>query len=142
MNNLVMLTGNVGQDPDFKVIGGGRAVLKFRMATSDKALEGKEPRTDWHSVVVWGKQAEWLSPVLTKGSKVVVTGKLRSGSYEKNGTKVYTYEVEAMSVEVVTRDRQAMTPAPGAVAPRAHGGGGASAFTSGFDELPDDAIPF
>ncbi|WP_437666850.1 single-stranded DNA-binding protein [Sorangium sp. So ce1182] len=95
--NKVFLLGNLGEDSELHFTQGGQAVLNFRMATAeswlDKDGERKE-RTEWHSVVVWGKRAEALERYLLKGSKVLVEGKLRTSSYEdKEGIKRYKTEV-------------------------------------------------
>ena len=99
--NRVTLFGNLGADPELRATGGGQAVLKLRLATAerykDNSGEWKE-RTEWHSVVVWGKRAEALARMLRKGSRVLVEGSLRTSSYEKDGQKVYRTEVSAREV--------------------------------------------
>ena len=75
--NRVMLFGNLGQDPELKMTSGGQAVLKMRLATSESYLDRnkvRQERTEWHSVVVWGKRAEALSKFLAKGSRIFVDG--------------------------------------------------------------------
>ena len=69
--NKVMLLGNLGQDPELKTIAGGQAVLNLRLATTETYLDRnntRQERTDWHTVVIWGKRAEALSKFLTKGA--------------------------------------------------------------------------
>ncbi len=64
--NRVMLLGNLGADPELKMTSGGQAVLKLRLATSETYLDRnkvRQERTEWHSVVVWGKRAEALGKV-------------------------------------------------------------------------------
>lgn len=99
--NKVMLLGNLGQDPELKVTQGGQAVLKMRLATTSSYLNRENVRqeaTEWHTVTIWGKRAEGLAKILTKGSRIFVEGSLRTSSYEKNGEKRYSTEVNASNV--------------------------------------------
>jgi single-strand DNA-binding protein len=100
--NRVMLLGNLGQDPELRMTSGGQAVLKLRLATSETYLDRnkvRQERTEWHSVVVWGKRAEALSKFLTKGSRIFVEGGIRTSSYEdKEGQKRYRTEVVASNI--------------------------------------------
>jgi single-strand DNA-binding protein len=97
-----MLLGNLGQDPELRMTSGGQAVLKLRLATSETYLDRnkvRQERTEWHSVVIWGKRAEALSKFLTKGSRIFVEGGLRTSSYEdKEGQKRYRTEIVASNV--------------------------------------------
>ena len=100
--NRVMLLGNIGTDPEFRVTSGGQQVLKFRLATSetyrDRNQERQE-RTEWHSVVIWGKRAEALSKFLEKGARLFVEGSLSTSSWETDtGEKRYRTEVTAKNV--------------------------------------------
>src|ERR1044072_6092502 len=94
--NLVLLLGNLGADPELRMTSGGQAVLKLRLATSETYLDRnkvRQERTEWHSVVVWGKRAEALSKFLTKASRIFVEGGIRTSSYEdKEGQKRYRTE--------------------------------------------------
>ncbi len=100
--NRVMLLGNLGADPELRVTSGGQSVLKLRLATSETYLDKnrvRQERTEWHSVVVWGKRAEALSKFLTKGSRLFVEGGLRTSSYDdKDGNKRYRTEVVASNI--------------------------------------------
>lgn len=99
--NKVLLLGNVGADPELRVTSGGQSVLKIRLATSESYLDKnrvRQEKTEWHSVVVWGKQGESLAKFLQKGSKVMVEGANRTTSYEKDGSKVWKTEVVAQKV--------------------------------------------
>lgn len=104
--NRVMLLGNLGADPELRMTGGGQAVLKLRLATSESYLDKnrvRQERTEWHSVVVWGKRGEALSKFLTKGSRLFVEGSLRTSSYEVEGQKRYRTEVIAREVILAGR---------------------------------------
>lgn len=102
--NKVFLFGHLGADPELKMTAGGTAVLKMRMATTERYKDKNgtwSDRTEWHSVVVWGKRAEGLSRFLAKGAPVLIEGGLRTSSYEANdGTKRYRTEVVATDVQV------------------------------------------
>lgn len=99
--NRVMLFGNLGAEPEYRTTNSGTGVLKLRLATTerykDNSGEWKE-RTEWHRVTVWGKRGEALSRILTKGSTIFVEGSLRTTSYEKDGEKRYTTEINATNV--------------------------------------------
>lgn len=97
--NKVMLIGNLGQDPELKFTQGGQSVLKMRLATTetylDKAGERQE-RTEWHTVVLWGKRAEALHKFLHKGKTIYVEGRIQTRQYEdKDGVKKYATDINA-----------------------------------------------
>lgn len=100
--NRVMLLGNLGADPELRMTNGGQAVLKLRLATAESYLDRdkqRKERTEWHSVVLWGKRAEALAKILNKGDRIFVEGGLRTSSYEdKDGAKRYKTEVNATQV--------------------------------------------
>lgn len=100
--NKVMLLGNLGADPELRMTPGGQAVLKLRLATSETYLDRnreRQERTEWHSVVVWGKRAEALAKILSKGSRLFVEGGLRTSNYDdRDGNKRYRTEVVASNL--------------------------------------------
>jgi single-strand DNA-binding protein len=93
--------GNLGADPELRITGGGQAVLKMRLAISEN-YKGKDDkwteRTEWVSVVVWGRRGEALSKFLKKGDRIYVEGAMRTSSYEKSGEKRYRTEIVASNV--------------------------------------------
>jgi single-strand DNA-binding protein len=102
--NRVYLLGNIGADPELRVTPNGGSVLKIRMATSETYMDKnrvKQEKAEWHSVVVWGKQAEALGKFLQKGSKIHVEGSLQTRSWDKDGQKHYATEVNARSILAV-----------------------------------------
>jgi single-strand DNA-binding protein len=104
--NRVILFGNLCADPELKMSGGGMAVLKLRMATNDRRKNGDqwEEVAEYHNVTVFGKRAEGLGSFLTKGTSVLVEGKLRTSSYEdRDGNKRYKTEVIADEVKVTSK---------------------------------------
>ncbi|WP_437936930.1 single-stranded DNA-binding protein [Sorangium sp. So ce341] len=100
--NRVMLLGNLGADPELRFTQGGQAVLNLRLATTESYLDRdkvRKERTDWHNVVIWGKRAEALGKILSKGSSIFVEGSLRTSSYDdRDGNKRYKTEVIANNV--------------------------------------------
>jgi single-strand DNA-binding protein len=129
--NKVMLLGNLGQDPELKMIAGGQAVLNLRLATTESYLDKnntRQERTDWHTVTVWGKRAEALAKILAKGSQLFVEGRIQTRSYEKNGEKRYATDIVANNIILTGRrgggeSREAGEGGGGAER-RPYGGGG------------------
>ena len=101
--NMAILIGNLGKDPDVRFTPSGRAVANFPIATSEMwtGQDGnRQERTDWHNIVVWGKQAESCGQYLSKGRQVFVQGSIRTRSYEdKEGNKRYVTEIVAQRVQ-------------------------------------------
>lgn len=91
--NKCHLIGNLTADPVVRFTQSGKAVARFTIAINEGYGENK--RTDFPTIIVWGKTAETIGNNLHKGSKVAVNGKITTSSYEKNGQKVYTTEVTA-----------------------------------------------
>lgn len=115
--NKVILVGNLGRDPEIRYTQGGTPVANFTMATterwSDPSGEKKE-RTEWHRIVVWGKQAEIASEYLRKGRQVYVEGSLQTREWtDRDGNKRTTTEVRAQRLQLLGRpdDRQAQPAA-------------------------------
>jgi len=161
--NKVMLLGNLGADPELKMTSGGQAVLKMRLATTETYLDRnkvRQERTEWHSVVLWGKRAEALSRFLSKGSRIFVEGGLRTSSYDdRDGNKRYKTEVVASNVILAGGGGRGGGGGGGGAGGGGGGagGGGAGPRESGppdesYDEQPpyggggaggeDDDIPF
>lgn len=103
--NRAILVGNLGMDPELKFTQGGQAVLRIRLATTESYV-GKtgerQERTDWHTVVVWGKRAEALNKILSKGRTIWVEGRIQTRSWEdKDGNKRYATEINATNIGLV-----------------------------------------
>lgn len=97
MKNKVQLIGNLGNDPELKSVSNGQAMLRLRLATNEryKGADGEwKDNTQWHPIVVWGKQAERMAGVVRKGTGLVIEGRLVQRSYEsKEGERRYSTEV-------------------------------------------------
>jgi single-strand DNA-binding protein len=147
--NRVILLGNLGKDPEVRYTQGGTTVANLRIATTERRPDGNggwQDQTEWHSVVVFGKQADNVKKYLTKGRQVMVEGSLRTRQWQdQQGQKRY-------STEVVARDIRFVGGKPQGGAPGAGGYGGAGedmqAPVGADDNMadfgggPDDDIPF
>ncbi|MBP8822771.1 MAG: single-stranded DNA-binding protein [Flavobacteriales bacterium] len=96
-NNHVRLIGNLGFDPEVREIAPGRKVARMSLATHESYLNAEGERvtdTQWHTVVAWGRTAEQVGLLLSKGSPVMVEGRIVHRSYPgKDGLKRYITEV-------------------------------------------------
>lgn len=100
--NKVILVGNLGGNPELRYMTNGQAVVNFRLATTDTWGEGaaRQERTEWHNIVVFGKQAEICTKYLSKGRQVCVDGEIRSRTYDdKEGNKRHVTEIIAQRVQ-------------------------------------------
>jgi single-strand DNA-binding protein len=102
LKNKVQLVGNIGNAPEIKEIAGGKKVANFSMATNEvyKNANGeKQTETQWHRMVAWGKLAELIEKYTTKGSEIMIEGKLINRSYvDKNNETKYITEVEVREI--------------------------------------------
>jgi single-strand DNA-binding protein len=100
--NKAMLFGNLTRDPELRALPSGGQVASFSVATNrvfKKADGGKQEQTDYHNVVVFGRQAEIVSQYLKKGSSVYVEGRIQTRSWDKDGAKQYRTEIIAERVQ-------------------------------------------
>jgi single-strand DNA-binding protein len=155
--NKVILVGRLGRDPETRYTGGGQAVANFSLATDEtyKDRNGeRQKRTEWHKIVVWGKQAEIAQQYLKKGSLVFIEGRIQSREWQdKEGQKRTSFEI------VANNFRMLGGRAEGAAAGGGMGGGasrGAEDFeqaapaedvygggqAGGAPEISDEDIPF
>jgi len=159
--NKVILLGNLGRDPETRYTTGGDAVTNLNIATSEqwKDKNGeKQERTEWHRVVLFGRQAEVAGEYLKKGRSVYIEGRLQTRKYtDKDGVEKYSTEIVADRMQLIGSARDAGSGGDaefsggsgsgGGGAPRREsGGGGAKPATGGgakknVDDFDDD-IPF
>lgn len=140
--NKVILIGNLGANPELRYTQGQQAVANLRLATTEKWTDKsgqKQEATEWHRVVVWGKQAEICGQYLTKGRQVYIEGSIRTRQWQdQQGQKRYTTEIVARNVQMLggragerpAGDTEATVPPDEATIRDDFGGG------------PDDDIPF
>lgn len=158
--NKVILIGNLGAKPELKYLPSGQAVCEMRLATNESFTDKnqqKQERTEWHRVVVWGKQGENCAQYLDKGRQVYVEGRLQTRSWDdKNtGEKRYMTEIVANTVQFLGGGGPGgggdfgggRGGSGGYGPPRGRGGGGepSGGGGGGGDDFPppgDDDIPF
>jgi single-strand DNA-binding protein len=146
MLNKVMLIGNLGRDPEVRSTPSGQPVATFTLATNrrwkDKGGQRQE-QTEWHNIVVWGKQAEIASQYLTKGKQIYLEGRIQTRSWDdkQSGEKKYRTEIVCDNFQMLGQrggDFESAAPAAG-------GGGGFPADDMGGGGAgggDDDDIPF
>jgi len=109
--NKVILVGNVGRDPEIKHLDKGVAVAKFSLATTENYTSKtgeKVSTTEWHNIVAWRGLAEVVEKYVKKGSQLYIEGRIRTSSYEKDGVKHYTTEINADTMHMLgKRESQA-----------------------------------
>ncbi len=104
--NRAQILGNLTKDPEMRYTPNGQAVSSFAVATNrkwkgrDGAPDGED--TQYHDIVVWGKQAEAVTPMLKKGGPVFVEGRLQTRNWEgQDGVKRYKTEIVADNIIVL-----------------------------------------
>jgi len=101
--NKVILIGRLGGDPETRYMPNGTAVLTLSIATmesyKDKAGNYQDS-TEWHKVVLFGKQAEFADQYCHKGSLVYIEGKIKTSKYEDKNTKEERYSTQINAVEL------------------------------------------
>ena len=126
--NKVMIIGRLGKDPEVRYTKDGSAVANLRVATTetwnDKSGERQE-KTEWHSVVLWGRQAEIAEQYLQKGRLVYVEGRIETRKWQdQSGADRYTTEIRANNFQMLDRGE-------GGGGERAERGGGGPRRDSG-----------
>ncbi len=134
--NKVFILGNLTRDPELRQTPGGQSVCSFGVATNsffqDKSGQ-RQQKTEFHNVVVWGRQAEIANQFLKKGGLVLVEGRLQTRSWQdKQG-------VNRKTAEIIS-ERLQLGPRAGGDGSRTSFGGGdkpADDFEQHKEELPD-----
>lgn len=101
--NKVLVAGNLTRDPELKALPSGNKVASFSVATNrywkDQKTGERKEATEYHNIVVFGRQAETSAQYLKKGSGALVEGRLQTRSWEQDGTKKYRTEIVADNVQ-------------------------------------------
>lgn len=158
--NKVILVGNAGNDPEFRVMPNGNGVANVSLATSetwkDKTTGEQQEKTEWHRVIFFNRLAEIVEQYIKKGSKLYIEGRLQTRSWEQDGVKRYTTEIVASEMQMLDSRGGASSGGDNSFGQdqgRAQGGGAAPAARSSstasapqaapanFDNFDDD-IPF
>ena len=118
--NIVHLVGNLGSDPEIKFLDNGTGVVNVSLATNDsytdKAGE-KVEHTEWHRLVVWGRQAEVMNQYTTKGSKLFIEGSLQTRKWEdKEDVTRYTTEIKVRNFQFLDKKGEGVEEGVAAVA--------------------------
>ena len=154
--NRVILIGNCGREPEARALPSGDTVTNVRLATNefwkDRQSGERRERTEWHTLVFFGRTAEVARDYLRRGSKIYIEGSLRTRKWEKDGIDRYSTEVVVDQMTMLDRKSDA-----GGAPPPAEAGGDSghyappeSAAPQGSgdrsqpakDALEDDDIPF
>ena len=142
--NKAIIVGNLGKDPEVRFTQSGRAMARFSVATTESWMDkenGRQERTEWHNIVVWGKQVESCGQYLAKGRQVYIEGSIRNRSYDdKEGNKRYITEIVAQRVQFLGGSGGGGARS-GAASDEESGGGGFDDFGAGAIP-PDDDVPF
>lgn len=138
--NIAIVVGNLGRDPEVRFTQSGRAVANFSVATNESWVGqdgNRQERTEWHNIVVWGKQAENCGQYLAKGRQVCVQGRIQTRKWtDQNGQDRYTTEIVAQRVDF-------LGGAGGVRASQESQDQGFGESPSSFQSPPiDDDIPF
>lgn len=108
--NRVMLIGNIGRDPEIRYTKKGTAVTNLSIATNYTFKDENgvpADHTEWHRVVVWGKQAEICKEYLTKGRLVYTEGRLATRAWnDQQGNPRKTTEIMASAVRFLDSKRK------------------------------------
>jgi len=111
LKNKVQLIGNLGNNPEVRTTEAGRKMARFSIATNEtyrSAKGDKVTETQWHNLIAWGKVADIAEQYLSKGSEVVIEGKLINRNYlDKEGTKRYVTEVQVNEVLMLGEKKKA-----------------------------------
>lgn len=138
--NKVILMGRLARDPDIRWTQGqdARCIARYTLAVDRRIKQKSENQqtADFISMVSFGSQAEFIEKYIKKGTKIVISGHIQTGSYtNKDGVKVYTTDVVTESVEFAESKKAAGENSQNAPETDADG------FMNVPDEI-DDELPF
>lgn len=106
--NVITIVGNAGKEPELSTFDSGAQKLSFSVATNegyyDKKKEEWIDQAQWHNIEAWGRNAEYLSKKIQKGTCVSVIGSMRSEKYENSeGETRYKWYIKARSIDILAR---------------------------------------
>lgn len=125
--NKVILMGRLTRDPDIKYTAGEEAtcIARFTLAVDRRF---KKDEADFIGCVAFGKTGEFIEKYVKKGTKLAITGRIQTGSYEKDGQKIYTTDVVVEEAEF-------------AESKKAESGEETKPADEGFMDIPKDMEP-
>ncbi len=97
--NRVIICGRLVRDPDIRTTQAGNPMARMTMAVDRYTKKGEEKKADFPSLVAFGYTAEFVEKYLSKGTKILVEGRLQTGSYEKDGQTHYTTDIVCERIE-------------------------------------------
>ncbi len=140
--NSVALIGRLTRDPEVRYSANSQtAVAKFTLAVNRPFAKEGEQDADFIGVTCFGKTAELVEKYMSKGRQVGVTGRIQTGSYEKDGKRIYTTDVIADRVEFLGGGNSSSAGSSSQDAPSIFDDMDDS-LPGGFSKLTDDDIPF
>lgn len=149
--NSVALIGRLTRDPDVRWTQDQMAIANFSIAIDRPPKKDGTKETDFPRITVFGRQAENCEKYLKKGRLVGITGRIQTGSYQKDGQTFYTTDVVADRVEFLewdekpkqTRSQEPPQPKPPTAPPKKQEEWPSQQqMPMGFDAIQDDDIPF
>jgi single-strand DNA-binding protein len=155
--NKVILLGNVGKDPEIKVLPSGQPVANFSIATSDRYKDQQgnfQDRTEWHNVVAYGKLADIIRDYVKKGNKLYIEGRLTTRSWDDKETNKKVYRTEIVIADLSLLSGRGEEGSGGGSGSYSQQRSGSTPGGSNYDQRPaasddyastgitDDDIPF
>jgi single-strand DNA-binding protein len=145
--NKVILVGHVGKDPDIRHLDNNVSVANFPLATSESYTNKNGERitnTEWHNIVAWRGLAEVCEKYVQKGKQLYIEGKIRTRSYEQDGTKKYMTEIFADTLQMLGRkdDFQNDSAPDRSSATVSEPDGNKGSFDNSPGEAEGDDLPF
>ena len=144
--NKAMLFGNLTRDPELRALPSGGQVASFGIATNrvfKKADGSKQESTEFHNIVVFGRQAETTAQYLKKGSSVFVEGRIQTRTWESpEKGKQYRTEIVADRVQFGAKSGGAGGPSEHVTAKGAKGPGESDAVEYPEENINPEDIPF
>ncbi len=138
--NKVILVGNLGANPEMRFTQAGQAVANLRLATTERWNDRngqKQETTEWHRVVVFGKQAEIVGQYLTKGRQVYIEGRIQTRQWQdQQGQKRFTTEIVAQRVQMLGSRGERAPDDVGATVPAEEQPANGDAGPPGDDDIP------
>lgn len=137
--NKVILMGRLTRDPEVRYSQGAQplAIARYTLAVDRRGSKQGEQSADFINCIAFGKSGEFAEKYLHQGTKIVVTGRIQTGSYtNRDGQKVYTTDVVAEEQEFAESKKNtqpAPEPAPA---------GGYEGFMNIPDNVEDEGLPF
>lgn len=139
--NKSILIGRFTRDPEVRYTDGGTSIARFTIAVDRRFKKEGEQQADFIGCIAFGKTAEFVEKYFSQGMKIVVEGRIQTGSYtNKDGVKVYTTDVVAENVEFA--EKKADDSGQGYHSSRPEP---SSAMGDGFMNIPDgidEELPF